>query len=296
MNSSKKEIKLPSYGGQALIEGILMRGKKYVVAAFRAPDGSIHVEEEKLSGIYTNKISKLPFLRGLVILWDSLFLGMKYLTLSANIQSGGEEEQIEGASLYLTLLISISFSIGLFFVLPSFLIEILSSFVELSSFVINFGEGIIRLLVLVFYLWIIGKSSDISRVFAYHGAEHKTINAFENNVDINIENVKPFTLAHARCGTSFLLTLIIMSIIIFSILGPMPLWKRIITRILMVPIIAMFSYEVIRWMGYNSNNILVKAVSYPNLLLQKLTTREPNEDMLEIAIKSFNQLLKLENA
>ncbi len=295
MNPGKKENKLPSYGGQALIEGILMRGKKYVVAAFRAPDGSIHIEEEKLGGIYKTKLSKLPFFRGLVILWDSLSLGMKYLTLSANIQSG-EEEQIEGTALYLTLLISISFSIGLFFVLPSLLIHTLSRFVELSTFVINFGEGITRLLVLVFYLWIIGKASDISRVFAYHGAEHKTINAFENCVDINIENVKIFSLAHARCGTSFLLTLVIISIIIFSLLGPMPLWKRIISRILLVPVIAMFSYEVIKWMGDNSNNILVKAVSYPNLLLQKLTTREPNEDMIEIAITAFNKLLKLENA
>jgi len=295
MNPGKKENKLPSYGGQALIEGILMRGRKYVVAVFRAPDGSIHIEEEKLGGIYKTKLSKLPFFRGLVILWDSLSLGMKYLTLSANIQSG-EEEQIEGTALYLTLLISISFSIGLFFVLPSLLIHTLSRFVELSTFVINFGEGITRLLVLVFYLWIIGKASDISRVFAYHGAEHKTINAFENSVDINIENVKTFSLAHARCGTSFLLTLVIISIIIFSLLGPMPLWKRIISRILLVPVIAMFSYEVIKWMGDNSNNILVKAVSYPNLLLQKLTTREPNEDMIEIAITAFNKLLKLENA
>jgi len=294
MNPSKNEIKLPSYGGQALIEGILMRGRRYIVAAFRTPDGTIHVEEEKLGGIYKTKLAKLPFFRGLVILWDSLSLGMKYLTISANIQSG-EEEQIEGTALYLTLLISISFSIGLFFVLPSLLIHTLSRFVELSTFVINLGEGITRLLVLVFYLWIIGKASDISRVFAYHGAEHKTINAFENSVDINIENVKTFPLAHARCGTSFLLTLIIISIIIFSLLGPMPLWKRIFSRILMVPIIAMLSYEVIKWMGDNSNNILVKTVSYPNLLLQKLTTREPNEDMIEIAITAFNKLLKLEN-
>ena len=295
MNLSQKENKLPSYGGQALIEGILMRGRKYVVAAFRAPDGSIHIEEEKLGGIYKTELSKLPFLRGLVILWDSLSLGMKYLTLSANIQSG-EEEQIEGTSLYLTLLISISFSIGLFFVLPSLLIHTLSRFIEMSTFAINFREGIIRLLILVFYLWIIGKASDISRVFAYHGAEHKTINAFEGNVDMNIENVKPFSLAHARCGTSFLLTLILISIIVFSLLGPMPLWKRIISRILMVPIIAMISYEVIKWMGDHSNNILIKAVSYPNLLLQKLTTREPNKDMIEIAITAFNKLLKLENA
>ena len=154
MSPSKKENKLPSYGGQALIEGILMRGRKYVVAAFRTPDGSIYIEEEKLAGIYKTKLSKLPFFRGLVILWDSLSLGMKFLTLSANIQSG-EEEQIEGTALYLTLLISISFSIGLFFVLPSLMIHTLSRFVELSTFAINFGEGITRLLILVFYILVL---------------------------------------------------------------------------------------------------------------------------------------------
>jgi len=294
VNKNKNENKLPSYGGQALIEGILMRGRKYVVAAFRAPDGSIHIEEEKLSGIYKTKLAKLAFFRGLVVLWDSMSLGMKYLTLSANIQSE-EEEQIEGASLYLTLLISISFSIGLFFVLPTLIIDVLSRLFLLSPTLINLSEGVTRLLILIIYLWIIGKSSDISRVFAYHGAEHKTINAYENNVEINTDNVKQFPLAHARCGTSFLLTLVVISILIFSLLGPMPLWKRIISRILMVPIISMISYELIKWMGDHSANILVKSISYPNLWLQKLTTREPSEDMLEIAITAFNKLLKLEN-
>jgi len=295
MKQTKNENNLPSYGGQALIEGILMRGRKYVVAAFRAPDGSIQIEEERLGGIYKTKLAKMPFFRGLVVLWDSMSLGMKYLTLSANIQSE-EEEKIEGASLYLTLLISISFSIGLFFVLPTLIIDALSRFVELSQTIINFGEGAARLLILIMYLWLVGKSSDISRVFSYHGAEHKTINAYENNVEINVVNVKQFPLAHARCGTSFLLTLVVISILIFSLFGPMPLWKRIISRILMVPIISMVSYELIKWMGDHSSNVLVKSISYPNLWLQKLTTREPSEDMLEIAITAFNKLLKLENA
>lgn len=153
MNLNKNENKLPSYGGQALIEGILMRGRKYVVAAFRAPDGSIHIEEEKLSGIYKTKLAKLAFFRGLVVLWDSMSLGMKYLTLSANIQSE-EEEQIEGASLYLTLLISISFSIGLFFVLPTLIIDVLSRLFLLSPTLINLSEGVTRLLILIIYLWV----------------------------------------------------------------------------------------------------------------------------------------------
>ena len=291
---SKNDI-LPSYGGQALIEGILMRGKKYVVAAFRTPDGSIQIENEELTGIYTSKLSKLPFLRGLVILWDSLALGMKYLTLSANVQAG-EEEKIEGLSLYITLAISIAFSIGLFFVLPSLIVSILKNIVSLSTFWINLGEGFVRLLILLLYLFIIGKSNEIARVFAYHGAEHKTINAYEHNNDINLANVKTFPLAHARCGTSFLLTLVLLSIIIFTMLGPMSFWQRIISRIVMVPIISMFSYEAIRWMGKHGDNFFVKSLSYPNLLLQKLTTREPDEKMLEIAISAFNNLLILENS
>ncbi|MDO9546034.1 MAG: DUF1385 domain-containing protein, partial [Pelolinea sp.] len=288
MKSNKEhDEKLPSYGGQALIEGILMRGRNYVVAGFRDPDGSIQIEEEELTGIYKSKLSKIPFFRGLIILWDSLSLGMKYLTLSANIQSG-EDEKIEGPALYLTLLISVGFSIGLFFVLPSLIVGTLSKFIKVSPFAINFGEGIMRLLILLFYLWIIGKSSDIARVFAYHGAEHKTINAYEHNIEIIIENVRPFPLAHARCGTSFLLTLVLLSIIIFTLLGPMPMLQRIISRILLVPIISMFSYEAIRWMGNHSDNLLVRSLSYPNLLLQKLTTREPDDEMIEIAITAFN--------
>ena len=294
MSLVQKKNKLASYGGQALIEGILMRGRKFVVAAFREPNGTIHMEEEELGGIYKTEISRLPFLRGLVILLDSLSLGMKYLTISANIQSG-EEDQIEGASLMLTLLFSLSFSIGLFFVLPSLLIHILSRIFSLSAIAINLGEGITRLLILIFYLWIIGKTKEISRVFGYHGAEHKTINAFENRIDVNVNNVKKYHLVHARCGTSFLLTLVLISIIIFSFLGPMPLWKRIISRVLMVPVIAMISYEVIKWMGDNIDNFLVQAISYPNLLLQRLTTREPSEDMIEIAVTAFNRLINLEN-
>jgi uncharacterized protein YqhQ len=287
--------KLPSYGGQALIEGILMRGRKYVVAAFRTPDGSIQVEKEELTGIYQSKLSKIPFFRGLVILWDSLSLGMKFLTFSANIQAG-EEEKIEGPSLYLTLLISVAFSLGLFFVLPSLIINALSNIISFSTFWINFSEGILRLLILLLYLFLIGKSSDIARVFAYHGAEHKTINAYEHNKEINLNNVKTFPLAHPRCGTSFLLTLVLLSIIIFTLLGPMSLWQRVISRIIMVPVISMVSYEVIRWMGKHDDNIFIKNLSYPNLLLQKLTTRKPDEKMMEIAITAFNTLLQLENA
>ena len=287
---------MPSYGGQALIEGVLMRGKKYVVASMRAPNGEIVTEKEKLSGIYKTKFSRLPLFRGLVILWDALGLGMKYITISANIQTEEEEEKIEGTSLAITMLVSIALAVGLFFVLPTFLAELVSRFAVLSNFGRNIIEGLIRLVILIGYMWIIGQADDIDRVFAYHGSEHKTINAYEDGVEITVENVMKYPLEHPRCGTAFLLTLVILSILVFSLFGPMSLGMRVLSRILLIPIIAMFSYELIRWMGNNLENPLVRIMTAPNLALQKLTTREPNEQMVEVAISSFKQLLELENS
>ena len=287
--------KLPSYGGQALIEGVLMRGRKYVVGAFRTPEGKITVESEELTGLYKSNIAKLPFLRGLVILWDSLSLGMKFLTISANIQAKEEDEKIEGGTLFLTVLLSLALSIGFFFVLPTLITSIIARLIPMTNFIVNVFEGVFRLLILVGYLWVIGFSKDIARVFQYHGAEHKTINAFESGINLEVENIKGYPLAHARCGTSFLSTLVVLSIIFFSILGPMPLLIRILTRVLLVPVLAMLSYEVIRWMGAHQENPFVRMITAPNLILQRLTTREPDSLQIEVALSAFNNLLALEN-
>jgi uncharacterized protein YqhQ len=287
------EGQLPHYGGQALIEGVLMRGKSYVVATMRKPDNSLHLEYEKLEGIYTTRLAKIPFLRGLVILWDSLFLGMKFITKSANLQAE-EDAKIEGPALYFSLLLSISLAIGLFFILPTFIADLIVRVWRMPPFFMNLLEGLVRLVILITYIWAIGQTKDIARVFAYHGAEHKTINAFEQGVEITVDNVKKYPLAHPRCGTSFLLTLVFLSIIIFTIIGPLPLGIRILSRIAFVPIVAMFAYEIIRWMSDHLNNPIVKILTTPNLMLQKLTTREPSSDILEVAISSFNKLLELE--
>lgn len=294
-NSKNSENRIAHYGGQALIEGVLMRGKSFVVAAMRKPDNTIHVEYEKLEGIYTSALVKIPFLRGLVILWDSLYLGMKFITKSANLQAE-DDAKIEGPALYFSLFISISLAIGLFFVLPTFIVELIARLIKISPFLMNIVEGLVRLAILIGYIWAIGQTKDIARVFAYHGAEHKTINAYEKGIVINAENIKLFPLAHPRCGTSFLLTLVFLSIIMFSLVGPLPLFIKILSRIAFMPVIAMLAYELIRWMSDHLDNPVVKAMTYPNLLLQKLTTREPSSDMLEVAISSFNQLLQLENA
>lgn len=292
---SNTDNRITHYGGQALIEGVLMRGKSFVVAAMRKPDKTIHVEYEKLEGIYTSALVKVPFLRGLVILWDSLFLGMKFITKSANLQVD-DDAKIEGPALYFSLFISITLAIGLFFVLPTFLVELISRLINVSLVLMNIFEGLIRLIILVGYIWAIGQAKDIARVFAYHGAEHKTINAYENGIEINAENIKLFPLAHPRCGTSFLLTLVFLSIILFSLIGPLPFFIKILSRIAFIPVVAMLAYELIRWMSDHLENPIVKVMTFPNLLLQKLTTREPSPDMLEVAITSFNKLIELENA
>jgi len=289
------ENRITHYGGQALIEGVLMRGRSYVVAAMRKPDKTIYLEHEKLEGIYTSSLIKIPFLRGLVILWDSLFLGMKFITKSANLQAD-DDAKIEGPMLYISLLISISLAIGLFFILPAFIAEMISRLIMISPTLLNIAEGFVRLFILIGYIGIIGKSKDIARVFAYHGAEHKTINAYENGIEINIENIKLFPLAHPRCGTSFLMTLVFLSIILFSLFGPLPFLIKILSRIAFIPIVAMLAYELIRWMSDHLENPIVKIMTYPNLLLQKLTTREPSTEMLEVALTSFNKLIELEKA
>ena len=294
-NLMHSESRIPHYGGQALIEGVLMRGKSFVVAAMRKPDNTLHLEYERLQGIYTSRLAKIPFLRGLIVLWDSLFLGMKFITKSANLQAE-EDAKIEGPALYFSLFISISLSIGLFFILPTFMVELIARVWKMSPFFMNVLEGFVRLIILIAYIWVIGQTKDIARVFAYHGAEHKTINAYEQGIEITVDNVKTYPLSHPRCGTSFLLTLVFLSIITFTLIGPLPLVIRILSRIAFVPIIAMVAYELIRWMSDHLGNPYVKFLTSPNLLLQKLTTREPSSDMLEVAISSFNKLLQLENS
>jgi len=285
--------KMPSYGGQALIEGVLMRGKSNLAVAMRSPDNKIIIQEEKLEGIYQNKYFQIPFVRGLTILWDSMILGMKYLTISANLQAK-ENEKIEGSTLITTVFISITLAIIIFFVLPMLVAGMISNFLSLNAFQSNILEGLVRLVFIILYLWVISSINDIKRVFSYHGAEHKTINAFEDNAHLNVTNVMKYPTAHPRCGTSFLLTLVVLSIIVFSIIGDLSLVTRLISRILMIPILAMLSYETIRFFGNHMDQPIIHFLQKPNLFLQRLTTREPTSDMVEVAIKAFKTLQRLE--
>lgn len=285
--------KLPSYGGQAVIEGVLMRGRSSVAMANRAPNGEIVIHQEKLTGIYTSNLSKIPFLRGLIMLWDSLGLGMRYLTLSANVQTG-EEEKLEGPMLYLTLAVSLTFGVGLFFIAPTLVTSLLARLIPMSPWISNLLEGVFRLLLLIGYLWIIGKMPDIARVFMYHGAEHKTINAFEADAELTPENVNAFSVEHPRCGTSFILTLVLLSIVLFSLFGPLPLHWRLLSRLLMIPVLAGIAYEYIRLLSKHLDSPFVRFIIKPNLALQQMTTRQPSLDMLEVSIRAFNLMKSME--
>jgi len=291
--------RMPSYGGQAVLEGVMMRGRRAAAIAVRAPDNQIVIHKEALGEIYRSRLAKIPFLRGMLLLWDALGLGMRALTISANVQTG-EDEKLEGPALYLTLGLSLVFAVGLFFLAPAAVGQLselaLKRAAEGATQLAWWGnlvEGVVRLLFLVGYIWAVGRIPEIKRVFAYHGAEHKTINAYEAGAELTPVSVSRFPLEHPRCGTSFLLTLVVLSILFFSLLGPLPLLWRFATRILMIPVLAGLAYEYIRWTANHLDVPLVRWIIRPNLALQRLTTNEPSLDMLEVSIAAF-QTMKAE--
>jgi len=289
------EDKLITYGGQAIIEGVMMRGRKVYAMAMRAPDGNIVTKVEPLGGIYKSPLAKIPFLRGLILLWDSLGLGMRALTDAANVQTG-ENEKIEGPALYLTLAFTFLIAIAIFWLTPAGVGWLTEHFLNWNAWWSNLLEGVIRLLFLVGYIWGIGFMPDVRRVFSYHGAEHKTINAYESGANLDPATVARYPISHTRCGTAFLLTLMILSLLVFTLLGPLPLAWRLLSRVLMIPVLAGIAYEYIRWTANHINSPFVKAIIKPNLALQSLTTREPDEKMLEVAITAFQTMRKAEEA
>jgi uncharacterized protein YqhQ len=283
-----------TYGGQAVMEGVLMRGQKGLAIAMRAPDGQVVVHTEKLGSIYKSGITKIPFLRGVILLWDALGLGMRALTISANVQTG-EDEKLEGPLLYGTMAFSLAIGIGLFFLVP-YGVGKLGQWMGLNVWAGAALEGVFRLLLIMGYMWAVALMPDIRRVFQYHGAEHKTINAYEAGAELTPESVAKFPLEHPRCGTSFLLTLAVLSILAFSLLHPLAVIYQILGRLLLIPVLAGISLEYIRWMANHLSSPFVRWLIQPNLALQKLTTREPDLTMLEVSIRSFNEMMAVEKA
>lgn len=294
-NQKEYTTKLPNYGGQAVIEGVMMRGKKAAAIAMRSPDGEIIIHKEELNKIYQSRIMQVPFLRGLIGLYDALILGMKALTISANVQTG-EEEKIEGPALFLTFALSMVIAVVIFFLIPAGLGQAVERYWEWNAWLGNLLEGLVRLMFLILYMWGIGQMEDIKRVFSYHGAEHKVINTFEAGVELVPEKVKSFSLEHPRCGTAFLLIVVLFSIFLFTALGPMTLFWRLVSRVLLLPALAGVAYEYLRWTAENQHHPVIKWLIKPNLALQRLTTNEPSLEIIEVSIAAFNAMREAEEA
>jgi uncharacterized protein YqhQ len=291
--NTARETKLPNYGGQAVLEGVMMRGKKAAAIAMRAPSGEIVIHKEELSKIYQSPIMKVPFLRGLIGLYDALVLGMRALTISANTQTG-EDEKLEGAGLFFTFMLSIAIAVLIFFLIPAGIGQAAERYLAWKPWVSNLLEGVLRLVFLIAYMWGIGRMEEINRVFSYHGAEHKVINTFEAGAELVPEKVQEYSLEHPRCGTAFLLIVVLFSVLLFTALGPMTLVWRLVSRILLLPVLAGVAYEYLRWTADNQHRPLVRILIKPNLALQRLTTNEPSLDIIEVSIAAFNAMREAE--
>ncbi|MEX0710555.1 MAG: DUF1385 domain-containing protein [Chloroflexota bacterium] len=281
------------YGGQALIEGVMMRGRTTVVMSVRPPSGEIRTMSEPLPPtLARGRWAKVPLVRGVLVLYEALVIGTRMLMRSAAIAAEGEDIQIGRGTMAVTMTISIGFAIGLFFVLPLFL----SGFAEratTSDFLANAAEGGIRLGIFIAYIWLIGRMAEVRRVFAYHGAEHKAISAHEADRPLTPDEVDRFGTAHTRCGTTFLLIVVVISIFFFGLVPRTGVAFPVLflSRIVLVPVIAAFAYELVRFGARHYGNRLVRAIYAPGLWLQSLTTRPPDRDMLEVSIASLESCL-----
>ena len=278
------------YGGQAVLEGVMIRGRRLVAVAVRRPRGDIALRVETLGGVYSAALRRIPFLRGIVVLWETLALGTRALIFSSNVALEEEEGEISGPFLWATVGVALAFVIALIFVGPMLATGLLEDAIGNERWA-ALVEGVIRLAVLLGYLGLIGLVPDIRRVFAYHGAEHKSINALEAGAPLEVASVQPFSTAHPRCGTSFLLVVVVVSVVLFVLVGTPPLWQRLLSRVGLVPVIAALSYELIRLGGAFQGNRVVRAIFAPNLWLQALTTREPDDSQVEVALHALREVL-----
>lgn len=278
------------YGGQAVIEGVMIRGREYYSLAVRQPNGGIYHYQERLNSAFTGRIRRIPILRGTLVLAETLLLGIKALNRSAALASAddseGQGDEIPGWLLALTLGISIVLGVGIFFILPLLVVRIIDPFIA-SDLASNLIEGIIRLVILVAYISAIGMMKDIRRVFAYHGAEHMAVHTHEAGLELTVENVRKFDTPHPRCGTAFLLTVVLVSVVVFAFLGRPDLEWRILSRVLLIPVVAAISYEFIRFSGLHPTWLVSRMIALPGLWLQRLTTRQPEDDQIEVAITAM---------
>jgi uncharacterized protein YqhQ len=281
-----------NYGGQALIEGVLMRGRDAIAVAFRHPDGHIVWDSEPLnSGPHGWRFARTPFVRGLIVLYETLVVGTRWLIRSANIQASADGVELGKGSVALMLGITLVLGVGFFFLLPLFLATLTAGNIE-QDWVQHTVEGLIRVAIFLGYLTVISRMPDIRRVFEYHGAEHMTIHALEAGDPLTTEAVRKYPTAHPRCGTEFLVVVIILSIFAFSLVGRQAIEWMVLSRLLLVPVIAAIGYEILRFGAKHRANPLVKALMAPGILVQMITTKQPSDDQIEVAIVSMQQALQ----
>ena len=281
------------YGGQAVIEGVMMRGQKAVVTAVRRPGGGLAIDIQPLASLYTSRVRRAPLIRGIIVLLEAMVLGIKSLLYSANVSMEEEDTKISGGLVWVMVAVSLVFSVALFFMAPLFLTKLLDPYIN-SPLVFNLIDGLIRLIIFIVYLKLMTLVPDIKRVFAYHGAEHKSVNAYEDGAPLEVEAARKYSTAHVRCGTSFLFIVLIIAIIAFALVGLPSLWLMVLSRILLIPVIAAISYEVIYFGANHTKNILVRAVIAPGLWLQALTTREPDDSQLETALAALEKVIEID--
>lgn len=277
------------YGGQAVIEGVMIRGRRFFSLVVRRPNGQLHTISEPLHPIYTGRLRSIPLVRGILVLVETLVLGVRALNRSASIaleEEGEEGKELPRWAVGTTLALALLLGIGLFFILPLFLVRTVDHLIA-SDLLSNLIEGLVRLGVLVGYIKAVGLMGEIRRVFAYHGAEHMTVHTYEAGEPLEVERVKAYSTAHPRCGTAFLLVVMVVAILVFAFLGRPPMLWRVLSRVALIPVIAAVSYEVIRFSGAHARHPLVRAIIYPSLWLQSLTTRRPDEGQIEVAIHAM---------
>jgi uncharacterized protein YqhQ len=280
-----------TYGGQALIEGVLMRGRDAIAVAFRHPDGRIVWAAEPLtSGPHAWRLAKAPLVRGLIVLYETLVVGMRWLVRSANLQASGEGLELGRGSVAVMLLLTLLAGVGIFFLLPLWVASVAAANVE-AGWVQHLIEGLVRVAIFLGYLAVISRAPDIHRVFEYHGAEHMTIHALEAGDPLTVDAVRRYPTAHPRCGTEFLVVVIILSILLFSLVGRQDAAVMVGSRVVLIPVIAAIGYELLRFGARYRANPIVRAIMAPGILVQMLTTKQPADDQIEVAIVSMEQAL-----
>jgi uncharacterized protein YqhQ len=275
-----------TYGGQAVIEGVMIRGQNNVTTSVRNPQGKIQTRVKPIGDIFTGKARRFPLIRGILALAETLYLGMDSLSYSASVSDGESDEEISKLSIASMIGFSVLIAIALFFLLPLIASKPFEGLFG-SDIISNVVEGVLRLVIFVLYIFGIGLMSDIRRVYMYHGAEHMTVHAMEKGDPLVVAEIRKYPTAHPRCGTAFLLTVMIIAIIVFTLVPRDPFWMVIISRIVLIPVIASLSYEVIRLSGKYSQNFMVSLIMAPSLWLQKLTTRQPDDAQIEVAISAM---------